>query len=344
MTLVKYSIPLLAIVLLVPAGMDNAMAQEVPGGEELEANGVGPVGIVNEVNDRPWANSTEQIEAHRNFKAFVDHEMQDSYTNNERKAAGIIIHNIVTEIGKELSGYELAGLIAKLQILDGIYNPTSPERKMHEWAFFMHDIPEDRETINARIDFITNNADDELVNDLVDAIHRLVNIGSVSRDLKDSDRNYWFLLSVKTACDHDPICSEMGLGPNDFDEPTDPQIIPVTSYGFHWGYILADFKSCQGNMESCESDYSQYGTGIISNSFSSPEHVISRTVNLEMYANGSTDSTAVVTGQVTEPLPGTILSAYDRDGYVITDGYVSNPNTRSAPYIEIGFTSYAYTR
>ncbi len=46
MNKIKYTIPLLAIVLLIPAGMSNVTAQEVPGGEELEANGVGPVGDV----------------------------------------------------------------------------------------------------------------------------------------------------------------------------------------------------------------------------------------------------------------------------------------------------------
>ena len=94
MTFLKIATPFLAMMLLIPVGMTDVMAQEVPGLEELEATKVGPVGTASEVNDRTWANTTEQIEAHRNFVAFVEHEMQDNYFNNEQKEASIIAYNI----------------------------------------------------------------------------------------------------------------------------------------------------------------------------------------------------------------------------------------------------------
>lgn len=46
MNKVKYTIPLLALIMLIPVGMNNSFAQEIPGGEELESREVGPVGDV----------------------------------------------------------------------------------------------------------------------------------------------------------------------------------------------------------------------------------------------------------------------------------------------------------
>ena len=171
-----------------------------------------PVGTVDEVNNRLWTNTTEQIQEHDNFMAFVDSDIQDNYYNNEQMDASITAYNLVTEIGKDVDGYELAALVAKKQILDDIYNPTTPERKMHEWAFFMYDIPNNSTAINIRISTITNNADTDLVNRLVDSIHRLVNIGSVSNELEETDPQYWFLLGVKNTCENDPNCDVSMLG------------------------------------------------------------------------------------------------------------------------------------
>ena len=197
----KITIPFFVAILMVSGGI-------ILGVQWAPADG--PTEIVqvvdDKVHDRDWANTPEQIREHEDFARFIAHEQEDNYLNNERKAASIIVYNIETQIGKDIRGYELAALVARLQIINETYSPTNHERKMHEWASFTYDVPEDEAQVDARISEITNNADAMLVYDLIDGIHRLVNIGSVSEDLKATDPQYWFFLSVRTACEHDPGC------------------------------------------------------------------------------------------------------------------------------------------
>ena len=292
-----------------------------------------------------WANTPEQIREHEDFARFIAHEQEDNYLNNERKEASIIVYNIETRIGKDIRGYELASLVARLQIINETYSPTNHERKMHEWASFTYDVPEDKAQVKARISEITNNADAALVHDLVDAIHRLVNIGSVSEDLKDTDPQYWFFLSVKTACKHDPGCDASKLpGMKILEEPQDLGMIDAADYGFHWGHIAVQHKLCKGEIQQCAASHFHQGTGILRMSLSSPEHVASRSVDLKMYAYGTAATpNAVVTGQVTEPIAGTVLTGHSDDGYVTKSGTITNPNARAQTQIEIDFRSYVYS-
>ena len=341
MNTIKIAIPSLAIMLMVSGGM--VLAQETPG-EELDGK-IGPVGVVNEVNNRDWANTPEQIREHEDFARFIAHEQEDNYLNNERKAASIIVYNIETQIGKDIRGYELAALVARLQIINETYSPTNHERKMHEWASFTYDVPEDEAQVDARISEITNNADAMLVYDLIDGIHRLVNIGSVSEDLKATDPQYWFFLSVRTACEHDPGCDVSKLpGMEILSEIPDPRVINVGNYGFHWGHIDVQYKFCQGEMQRCVASHSHQGTGILRKSFSSPEHIVSSSIYLEMFAYGtSTNPHAVVIGQVIEPIAGSTLIGSSDGGYVTKAGTITNPNARAQTYIEIAFKSYVYS-
>ncbi len=251
--------------------IDFADAQNVPGEEDF-TDEIGPVGKVNEIHPRSWANTTEMIENHENYVRFMTHEMQDNFFNNEQKEASIIAYNIETEIGKDVNAYELVSLNAKLQIINDTYNPTESERKLHEWIFVLYDLPEKKSEIKQRIVFITNNADSKTVNELISAINRLINIGAVTYEISDMDPDYWFGLGAKATCEHDPNCDMSIL--QGFNEWEEPQLVPVTNYGFHWGYISVDYRSCQGDMDQCRKSHHQSGTGIISENFNSPEHVI----------------------------------------------------------------------
>ena len=132
--------------------------------------------------------------------------MEKNGWNEAMKRTVLVTHNFDVMSGKAGNGFELVALVKTLDRLQGVYTATDPEKRFHDWAASMYDIPANATDIDVRIDEIKNELGPDLVSQAVAAFDEQARHGNVPNVLIANDTEYWIITAGIAMCSYDPDC------------------------------------------------------------------------------------------------------------------------------------------
>ena len=233
--------------------------------------------------------SKEEFEYKQNaIKSYVEYNSSDitGWTQFMIKQA-IRTHNFDTIIEKKGYGFEIVGLMAELEKIQGNYNHSKQVMKYHEWITQQYSIPNTENEINDRIIQII---DDEkywtVANEIYKTFNNKAEYGNVPSDLFEKDPEYWNIIAgigickFVDTCDVDSLITilETELFRLDVDETSKTtysfmdSILPkaFAQIGvYHLTWMIVETEDCDYNAD-CSLNTDTYGTGTNNISLSTP--------------------------------------------------------------------------
>ena len=298
-------------------------------------DGQGAIANTDAIDDRDWAMSIDDLTNHQAVIAYVEKDMSENGWNQAMRSENIRAYNLETLIGQNVDGYELVALFAQKSILAGTHHPTEAESRLLEWARVQYEIPVNVTDIDDRISAVVGTDNISHAEMLVDSVNNMTNHGNVSPNVRMADPDFWDLVGNTALCEYVDDCPAYMTNQKG-------DITFVTTYVPHWSSIRITYSPCETVNQTCSEYEVNSGTGIKHIEIPGPNHVQDWNIHVAMRGWGTTDSIIIVTSQVTDPIAGRALTAYDRDGTVEKSGNLYNPNARSESRAVITFTSYAY--
>lgn len=290
------------------------------------------------VENRSWGQEKHQI-----FLAFAEHKMPDNKWNKQMLKENIKNYNIETKIGHDVDGYELVALDVQEQKLQGKYNPSLAQKKLHEYVLTMYDIPDNKKDIKDRIVKIAGQNHYGHAKQLADSLNRMADMGIVGNDVHEKDVEFWNSVAVLSFCELSRECPAgmMASSINEIYNINTASIIPVVSYASHYATINIQYQSCETSKDTCYIFKGNGGSGYESKKIPGPGHVADRYLRADMTNYSSTGDLIFVMGQVTGEVAGSPRSLSSNDGYATGTVYLYNPNYRAESNPTITLTSYA---
>ena len=191
---------LIAAMILPFSGMDFAEAKEQP-------NKIPEDKLVDRpVNWKIGNMKTADIEDQDSkFRQYVKQDHPNNDWNKTTKKNQIIMYNFDSIAGELKSGLNALVIDVQNQKNNGVYNPTEPEKKFHDWAI--------QQVQNPTIPDMKPN----LIRKVIQTYNESANYGHVPQELFTSDADYWSNVVADKLCEFNKECNtdgpQLGLDP-----------------------------------------------------------------------------------------------------------------------------------
>ena len=144
----------------------------------------------------------------RDVKRYVERNSEKGDLNQENAEYITKIQNFETITNSIGDGHEIVLLVAELEKINNMYNPSEPVRKYHDWIATQYEVQDSSKEIHERLlEIIGDKVYLDLVTKHASNFNQLAENGSVPSNLMKSDPDYWNFVIMKNYCKEDPKCN-----------------------------------------------------------------------------------------------------------------------------------------
>ena len=183
--------------------------------EAVQTGNVTTLEILERLGDR-WIDKYDNIEhfetSERIMHAYLSRNLNASSWNAQNALNHLKIQNFETITNSVGSGHEITLLAAEYEKLLGIYEPSDPVRRYHDWLALQYNTPESQKEIQTRlVKLIGDEKFLSLAFNHAASFNRLAENGNVPIELFSSDEDYWIFTSNISVCSHRQDCDVEAL-------------------------------------------------------------------------------------------------------------------------------------